>query len=87
MNEQDITLEQARAILKVSEQYLMKILDDGELPYHTVGSDRVIVLSDLMYYKRKRDSARRKALEELIRISEENGLYEINDFPPERTEQ
>ena len=81
--EHDITIEQAAEFFKVSEHYVAKILDNGELPFKTVGSDRRIVLSQLMEYKRKRDVARSQALDELYRISEEAGLYDNNEFPPE----
>lgn len=81
MDEQNITIEQAAETLKVSIRYVVQLLDEGQLPYHEVGSNRRIRLSDLMEYKKKRDAARRKAMEELYRISEEAGLYNINEFP------
>ncbi|WP_054969741.1 helix-turn-helix domain-containing protein [Alicyclobacillus ferrooxydans] len=83
MDEQDITIEQAAEILNVSPQYVVQILDEGQITYRTNGPHRRIRLSDLLDYKTKRDVARRVAMEELYRISEENGLYEINEFPKE----
>ena len=83
LDEQDIMIEQAAEILNVSARYLVQILDEGQLPFYTDGSERRIRLSDLMEYKQRRDAARRTAMEELYRISEEAGLYEIDKFPDE----
>lgn len=81
MDEQNITIEQAAEILRVSERTVVKILDDGEIPFHMAGSHRAILLGDLNEYRNKRDARRREAMEELYRISEENSLYEIKEFP------
>ncbi|MFD1677410.1 helix-turn-helix domain-containing protein [Alicyclobacillus fodiniaquatilis] len=81
--EQDITTQQAAEILQVSRPYVVKILEAGEIPYHMVGSHRRIRLADLLEYKKSRDTTRREKLNDLIRISESSGLYELDDFPEE----
>ncbi|MFD1674579.1 helix-turn-helix domain-containing protein [Alicyclobacillus fodiniaquatilis] len=81
--EQDITTQQAADLLQVSRPHVVKILEAGDIPYHMVGSHRRIRLSDLLEYKKNRDAMRREKLNDLIRISESSGLYELNDFPEE----
>ncbi|WP_054969748.1 helix-turn-helix domain-containing protein [Alicyclobacillus ferrooxydans] len=86
MDGQDITIEQASKILNVSARDVVQVLDEGQIPYHTIGSERQIRMSDLMEYKKERDAQRRDAMEELYRVSEAAGLYAIDKFPPREEE-
>lgn len=78
------TVEGAR-MLGVSRQFLIKLLEHGEIPYHMVGTHRRIYLRDLMAYKAKRDSHRRKILDDLTRAEAEEGLYDLEP-PDDRAE-
>lgn len=81
--EQDITTQQAADLLQVSRPHVIKILGAGDIPFHMVGSHRRIRLSDLLEYKKNRDAMRRDKLNDMIRMSESSGLYELDDFPEE----
>jgi len=81
--ERDITTQQAADILQVSRPHVVKILGAGEIPYHMVGSHRRIRLSDLLEYKKNRDAMRREKLNDMIRMSEASGFYDLDDFPEE----
>lgn len=72
----DVTIEQAAEILHTSQKYLQKLLDAGEIPFALVEGQVRIPLDTLMEYKKQRDARRHEALIELIRLSEETGLYE-----------
>ncbi len=70
-----LSTQEAAEILNVSRPYLYTLLEKEEIPYTMVGTHRRIQVQDLMEYKRKRDSLRRQALDELIAFSQEEGFY------------
>lgn len=76
---QHMTTQQAANILGVSRPFLIKLLEQGEFSYTKVGTHRRIKLEDLMNYKEKRDKKREEALDELINMTEELGLYELDE--------
>jgi excisionase family DNA binding protein len=72
-----VTTEQAATFLHVSRPYLIKLLDEGKIPYSMTGSHRRIQFQDLAAFKVEWDRKRDAAFRELIRISEEAGLYDM----------
>ena len=70
-----LTSIEAAAILGVSRQFLVNILEQGKIPYHLVGSHRRIYARDLFVYKAQRDGNRRKVLRELSKQEVAEGLY------------
>ncbi len=71
-----LTTQEAASLLSVSRPFLMKLLDDGTLPFVMVGSHHRIATADLLRYKAERAVQRRAGLQDIVRISEEMGLYE-----------
>jgi len=74
--DQELTTQQAADILQVSRPYLIRLLDEGKIRHHRVGSHRRIRIGDLLRYKETRDERRRADLKELVRASETLGLYD-----------
>jgi excisionase family DNA binding protein len=72
----DITTQQAADVLNVSRQYLVRVLERGDIPFHKVGSHRRIAVADVLRYKRQRDHARQRGFAQLAELSQELGLYE-----------
>lgn len=70
-----LTTQEAADMLGVSRPYLVKLLDEGEIPTTKTGTHRRIRLDDLMVYEEVRDERRREGLARLTEISEELGLY------------
>lgn len=67
----ELTTQQAADLLNVSRPYLIKLLNEGQLPYHKVGSHRRIQADELFQYKRRRDDGRRATLRRLARLGQE----------------
>lgn len=64
-SEQDMTPQTAADFLGMSRQFLMRLLDRGELPFHRVGAHRRLLRKDVELYARKRAARRRATLEQL----------------------
>jgi len=76
-NDAQLTTVQAARALGVSRQFLINVLNSGGIPHHMVGTHRRIYAQDLLAYKAKRDSQRRKILDGLSRAEAEEGLYDL----------
>lgn len=74
--QQELTTQQAAEYLNVSRPYLIKLLEQGEIPHIKVGSHRRVRFDDLMNYKQHRDVKRDQLLTELTQMSQEAGFYE-----------
>jgi excisionase family DNA binding protein len=72
----ELTTQQAADILNLSRQYLVRLLDDGKIPFSRTGTHRRVRFTDVMTYKEIRDQKRRDSLDDLTRISQEYGGYD-----------
>ncbi len=70
-----LTTVEAADMLGVSRQFLVKLLETGQLPHLKVGTHRRIYMGDLLRYKAERDGRRRKTLDDLIGAEIADGLY------------
>ncbi len=72
--DRELTTQEAADILNVSRPFLVKLLDEGRIPYVKTGSHRRVRFSDLMDFKANRDAQRRVALDRLTQMSQDMGL-------------
>lgn len=71
-----LTTQQAAERLNVSRPYLIKLLEQGEIPFHMTGTHRRIYLRDLLEFKAGRDAAARDALNQLSNEAQHLGIYD-----------
>lgn len=78
----NMTTWEAAGLLNVSHQYLLRLLEQGDIPSHQDGAIRRLRFPDVMAYKQQRDADRAEGLLRMIRICEEAGAYEKTLTPP-----
>ncbi len=74
--EKELTTQQSADILNVSRPFLVKLLESGDIPYHKTGTHRKIYMKDLISYKDKLNTKRASKISEIIKLSQEYGLYD-----------
>jgi len=73
--EEAFTTQAAANYLGVSRQFLVNLLEKGEIPFHLVGTHRRVVFKDLLEYEKNRDKSRRASLDHLSDEIAEAGFY------------
>lgn len=74
--DRELSSQQAADLLDVSRQYVARLADSAEIPSATTkGGHRRFRLADVLAYKRKRDAGRRRALDELMDLTERHDGY------------
>lgn len=71
----EMTVDEAANYLNVSSEYLLRLLDSGDIPHHTVGTKQLIQFDELAEYRLIRDARRNALLTELAQDAQELGFY------------
>jgi excisionase family DNA binding protein len=71
-----LTTMEAADMIGVSRQFLVNLLERGEIPYHMVGTHRRIYAEDLLHYKADRDKQRHQTIRELAQAEAREGVYD-----------
>jgi excisionase family DNA binding protein len=67
----ELTTQEAANHLNVSRPYLIKLLEQGEIPYHKVGSHRRIKFEALRSFMVAHEAQREGAMTEMAQLSQE----------------
>jgi excisionase family DNA binding protein len=73
---QEMTTQHAANFLGVSRQFLVRILDEGKIPFHRAGTHRRVYLRDLISFRKERDRRRHEAIETMARDAVKDGVYD-----------
>lgn len=73
---QQLTTQRAANLLGVSRPFMVRLLEEGRLPFHMVGSHRRVYLKDLLVYQKRRDAERHDAINRMARMELEAGTYD-----------
>ncbi len=72
----EVTTQQAADLLNVSRQYLVRLLDEGRIPFRKTGKHRRLRIEDVLSFKDQRDKDRRAGLRELSHLTQDFGGYD-----------
>lgn len=73
-----VTPRQAAELVGVHVHHLERLLDTGELPFENEGPVRLLPLDDVLAYRQVFKARQHEGLDELARISQEMGLYDLD---------
>jgi excisionase family DNA binding protein len=73
---QQLTTQQAADLLGISRPTLIKLLEQGRIPYETPGRHRRLRLSDVLAFQQLRRDEQRQALKDLASESQDLALYD-----------
>lgn len=73
---QEMTTQEAANFLGVSRQFLVRLLDQGKIPFHRAGTHRRVYFQDLISFRKERDRRRHAAIERMARDAVKDGVYD-----------
>lgn len=72
---QRLTTQEAANFLGISRPTLVKLLENGKIPYDQPGRHRRILFTELLAYQQRQRTDRRTALDRMTEDASEAGLY------------
>jgi excisionase family DNA binding protein len=79
---QELTTQSAADLLGVSRPFLVRLLEEGRLRFHMVGSHRRVYLNEVLAYRAKRDKDRHASIVRMARMEKRAGTYDKVVLPP-----
>ena len=70
----ELTTQEAAELLNVSRPTLIRLLNEGKMEFHKVGTHRRVPFKSALAYKKQIDKERKAALTELVAYDQELGI-------------
>ena len=74
VGEEELTTSEAAELLGVSRPHLVKLLEEGEIPFRKVGTHRRVRREDVLEYKQRQRKEAEEAMQNLADQAQELGL-------------
>lgn len=78
---QRLTTQETAELLGVSRPTVVKLLESGEIAFEQPGRHRRVRLADVLVYQKRVSRDRRDALDRMVEIAQDSGMYELNAIP------
>jgi excisionase family DNA binding protein len=72
----EMTTQAAAELLGCSRPHIVRLLEEGKIPYTKVGKHRRIKYEDVVIFKKEMKAKQRNKIQELMQLDEESGLYD-----------
>jgi len=72
----EVTTQKAAEILGCSRPHLVKLLEEGKIPFVKIGKHRRILFEDVMEFKNQMKAEQKKHLIDMMNSDEELGIYD-----------
>lgn len=72
----EMTTQAAAEFLGCSRPHLVKLLEEGKIPFTKIGKHRRVKYEDVTNYRKKMKKGQKAHLIEMMRADEESGLYD-----------
>lgn len=70
----ELTTQQAADFLNVSRPHVVRMLEEGRIPFRKIGTHRRVLFKDLMNYRQRSMAEARQAADELTKQAQELSL-------------
>lgn len=78
----EISVQEAAELLNVPPQYIVRLLDEGRIPFSKTGKHHRLRIEEVLSFREQRDEARRTGLRELSEMTQEFDGYDCEQKPP-----
>lgn len=72
----ELTTQAAAEFLGCSRPHLVKLLEEGKIPFAKVGKHRRIKFDDIVKYKKQMKEQQKQNIIDIMNLDEETGLYD-----------
>lgn len=72
----EMTTQAAADLIGCSRPHLVKLLEEGEIEYTSIGKHRRVKFEDVMDYKKRMKAKQEELLIKIMNADEESGLYD-----------